>query len=182
MIQEILNDLGTFILEYNKYFGESFTDVSLSPYTYYIMSGEQPVFPADNLGNYFYLRTPNYTKFDYGKQNIQMEGVNGIGLNIPLTLVACVRSANPDTLLENLITTLSQINFTQDALPYDIKFIQCTSQKEIVIMQELSKMPVETIKSAIMAVDKDYAIASITFTISSPYQFQKISCIKSPTV
>ena len=174
MIQEQLNTLQAFILQYNKYFTESFSDVSLSPYTGYIMSGETPVFPNDTLGNYFYLRVPNLTQFSYDKQDMQQEGINPIGLKMPIVLVACVRSAKPDILLENLITTVSQY------LPDNIKFVSCTSQKEIVIMQEMAKMPVEEIKDAIKKVDMDYAIASVSFIISSPYKIKHLSCIKSP--
>lgn len=176
MIQNILIQLQQYILLYNKYFSDSYVDVSMQALTGYIMSGQLPVFPNDTLGNYFYIRTPNYTKFSYDKTNIQQEGINPIGIEIPCVLIACVRSADPNILLENLITTISAY------LPDNIKLINCTTQQDIVIAQEMAKMPVSEQTATMAKVDLDYAMVSISFVITSPYRIKHLNCIKSPTI
>lgn len=174
MIKASIQALEKFILANNKYFTTSFSDVSQSPYNGFIMSGEDPVFPNDTLGNYFYLRVPNYLQFDDSMQFLHAEGDVRVGLKMPMVLVACVREADDVALLENLITTLRQY------MPDYIKFVNCTFQKEIVITQELARIPKEDIQEAIKKVDMDYAIVSITFLFTFPYLFQELNCIQTP--
>lgn len=176
MIQQVLNDLEEYVLKYNAYFTDSYADVSNSPFTGYLMSGENVIFPNDTLGNYFYIRIPNFTKFNYSELFRISEGINPIGVEIQCTLVACVRSANPETLLENLITTI------QHYQPDYVKFQNCTTQRDIICAVELSKIPKDEIKNAIGKLDKDYTIVSISFILMAPYTIQKLSCIKSPIV
>lgn len=173
MILDALKRLEDYIMEYNKYFVESFYKVSMDPKGY-IMFGDSPVFPADEFGNYFYLRIPNNYQFDYDKQYILHEGDSNIGIKIPVILIACVHGGDPDVLLENLITTLQQYQ------PDDIKFTSATSQKEIVIAQELAKIKKENLEAAQQKIDPDYALASISFTFTTPYEFKNLNCIKAP--
>lgn len=173
MITDALKNLEGFILRYNKYFVASFYKVSMNPKGF-IMAGDEPVFPADELGNYFYLRIPNTFQFDYDKQYTIVEGASNIGIKIPVVLVACVHEGSGETLLENLITTLQQYN------PDDIKFTSATSQKEIVISQELAKIKKENMEAAQQKIDSDYALASISFVFTTPYQFKELNCILAP--
>jgi len=173
MTTDALKKLKEFILQYNQYFVDAFHNVSMNPKGF-IMCGDVPVFPDDGLGNYFYLRVPNAVQFDYSKEYIVAEGINPIGIKIPLVLVACVVNAKPERLLENLITTLQQY------LPEDIKFLSATDQKEIVIGQELAKCAKADIEAARQKVDPSYSIVSISFTFTVPYQVKELNCIQSP--
>lgn len=174
MIREALNKLEQFIRKYNPYFDGSFSDVRQDMITGFVMSGETPVFPDDTLGNYFYLRIPANMNFDYSKEYIIAEGVNPIGIKVPVVLVACIKRGSAHTLLENLLTTIQQY------LPDDIKFTSATHLKEIVIAAELAKIPKENIESALDKVSEDYSIVSVSFVFTIPYQLRELNCIKTP--
>ena len=173
MILDALKKLEEFILKYNTYFTEGFYKVSIDPKGF-IMFGDTPVFPGDQFGDYFYLRIPNNYQFDYDKQYTLHEGDSNIGIKIPVVLVACVHDGDGDVLLENLITTLQQYQ------PDDIKFTSATSQKEIIIAQELAKIKKENIEAAQQKIDPTYAMASVSFVFTTPYQFKQLKCITAP--
>lgn len=172
MFKRSLENIGEFILKYNTYFDNVFTDVVQDETTGIIHNGEA-IFPNDTLGNYAYLRLPKNIRFDYSSAYAIAEGITTPGLLTDVILVACVRDADSDVLLNNLLNTISACNQT-------IRLTNAIWQPEVVITQELALIPKENIGAALQKLDMNYTIVGIGFTVTNNYSLLDLSCITNP--
>lgn len=166
----MFNQLLPYILEANPYFDNGFDDVYQDETTG-IVHNSQPIFPNDTLGNYFYLRLPNNIRFDSSNIYQLEECANTPAKVYDAILVACVADSNPNTLLNNLLSTLAKFG--------DIGFGSASVQSEVVIRQELQKMSKESIDKALQN-KPDISIVSIQFTYTETMQLN--NCIVNPCV
>jgi hypothetical protein len=175
MLLQQLKALRDFILQYNTYFTEGYYDVTLDPVIGYVHD-RMPVFPADNLGDYFYLRLPDNMTFSTAPQYNVTEDFNPAGPVMKTVLVASVRNGDPDILLNNLLTTIGRY---EDAF---IQLISASNQKAVIIVQELAKLKPDTVEEALKRADMSATLATITFNISNPFLEQELTCIKNPCI
>ncbi len=173
-LQQRLTKLKEFILKYNTYFEMGFEDVFLHENGY--VANDVPVFPADNLGSYFYLRLPNALQADYANRYSIADSALGIGVRYDIVLVACVNDSDCSLLLENLITTIGQY---QDE---DIKITKMLYNPDDVVTQELGKIGKENLEAALQRFPDNIGIASISFSFTTPFVLQSLNCIKNPCI
>lgn len=173
MLKSKLTALKDFILEHNTYLSKGYDNVYMDQKVGLIHDGE-PVFPADNLGDYFYLRLPERMTFDYNGLYKASDCGNEPGIAAQMILVACVRKASPDNLILNLASTLNKFKEAE------IKITGALFESEAVLLQELAKMKDENVFAALQKLDKDYTIVSIGFTITASFDFIKLNCIVNP--
>lgn len=170
MLNSLVENIKQTILETNEYFVNGYSKVIQNPDLGLVLDGEMPVFPADNLGNYFYLRLPNNVGFDNSTYNYIADNIKGTGLVAPVVLVAIVRDADPDKLIKNLVNTL------QGLCDEIITFTQAIYIREEVIRQELQFMNPEARDKALANVNQ--TIVSVSFTINEPFEYSR--CITNP--
>jgi len=174
MIQETLTSLKDFILQYNTYFRQGFDNVYLDETTGIVEAGK-PVFPNDTLGNYFYLRLPSVSTFDYNPVAAISDCSNTPLLVSDVTLVACVLDSDHDRLMANLMNTISSFNA-------NARFTQCRFRSEDVVLAELARMPAEKRTAALARIGK-HTIISVTFSLAVNFQLRsvkKADCILDP--
>jgi len=175
MLKQKLADLRDFIILKNPYFDKGFTDVVQDDETGVINDNNEPVFPNDIYGNYFYLRIPQKMQFVYDNVNNMGDNYLGIGVSSKIFLIAYMRSASPDTLIENLITTLGRYQ------EITTKLINATYQADTIILQEMSGVKEKgNVQKAIQNFSLDNALISIEFNASIQYTFQQLKCISNP--
>lgn len=169
MLKSTVDSIKDYIIQYNPYFKKGYSDVYLDEKTG-IIHNSKPIFPADNLGDYFYLRLPNKVQFDYAREFQISDCISGAGIRASVILVAVVKDADPDKLIQNLVNTLQTYQ--------NVNVNSAIYLTEDVIIQELAKTSEETIMAALQRMKS--TIVSLTFTILTPYQFKKLSCIENP--
>jgi len=173
MISDKLALLKDFILLHNPYFNQGFDDVILDDSTGYVFN-DQPVFPADNLGNYFYLRLPNNVTFDYDTIYKTSECASEPGIKSAVILVACMRDADRDKLFLNLLSTILAFKVAR------IKFISGSYQPDAIVSQELAKIDKSNIEAALQRLPEDYTLISITFSLGVNIFPLALNCIQNP--
>jgi hypothetical protein len=173
MIQSTLTGLKDYILSTNTYFGKGFDDVYMDETTGIVANGGA-IFPNDTLGDYFYLRLPNQSRFDYAAINRVTDCSNTPGVVSDITLVACVRKASADRLMTNLLNTISSYND-------DVRFVTCQYRSEDVVLRELGRLKKENIEAALQRLG-NHTIVSVNFSLSVSFQLRKVSsgCILDP--
>lgn len=171
MLRSNLARLKDFILQYNPYFNQGFDDVVMDETTG-IVHNNQPVFPADEYGDYFYLRHVS-TRFDTGSQYQVSECIKGFGLQANLVLVACMRDADPDKLQSNLFNTLS-------AYPVQIRLNDALFLSEQVLLKELARVKAENVAAALQRLDPGYTIVSIDFSLTELFNTTSLRCFETP--
>jgi hypothetical protein len=175
MLRQPLHNIKEFILSNNTYFNNGYDAVFQDATTGVINDNKQPIFPNDNLGNYFYLRLPQSVSFIENAYNRVTELDRAVALNMRIILVACMRGADPDILISNLVNTLQQFDETY------IKIDSFLMQSSDVVLQEMAKVtPKSNTIAALARLDEDYTIVSVQFTLTQRFQFQKLSCITNP--
>lgn len=174
MLKGKLDGLKEHILQYNPYFNNAFADVIQDDTTGIVHNGK-PIFPNDTLGDYFYLRLPSNVQFEYAPIYNISTSINGVGLRSNIVLVACMRNADPDKLLSNLVNTIQS---------YQTEYVRFTGaiyESDGVLLQELSKIKdKENIEAALQRLGNDYTLVSIIFQYTFPFTFQKPICITEP--
>lgn len=171
MLKAAVTNIKEFILEKNTYFNNGYSDVYQNEEVGLVLSGNNPVFPAD-LGNYFYLRLHTNVTFSNGGVNSIADSIKGVGLNVNIVLVAIVKEAKHDILLQNLVNTI------QAYCGEDISFNGATYNSDEVIRQELSFMTQDARDKAMANLPDNLAIVSLSFTYSAPFTFN--NCIYNP--
>lgn len=158
------------ILEYNTYFDQGYSDVYQDPVKG-IVHNDLPVFPSDSLGNYFYLRLPDSVRFTPSADSRINDCDTPLNMNAVVLLVACVKDADPDRLMSNLLITLQKTdNVTVTAGVFD---------SARVVLNELARVSEATQKTALARLD-DITIVSLSFSLDKIFQPQKLSCITNP--
>jgi len=137
-----------------------------------IKNDQELIFPADDLGNYFYLRLPNSLGADYGKQYQISDVAQGIGIRYDVVLVAVVNDADNSLLLENMLTTLMRYN------KEELKITKAIFQTDVIILQELKK---DLAPSALQRFSEgDTGICCVNFSFTIPFVAQQLTCIQNP--
>lgn len=179
MIKSHLIALKDFILSKNTYFDKAF-DFAEQNHNGIICAYDESgnaieIFPMDTFGNYFYLRLANKVGFDESAFYQVSECKKGAGLVANIFLVACMRKADNDKLVNNLVNTL--VNYQPDK----IKLISVEYHSEAVTAQELAKIPKEDLQAALQKLDMNYTIVCINFafSMSVPY-YKNLTCIEPP--
>lgn len=169
-----LKILKDYILTHNSYFSEGFDDVYLDTHGF-VSSDEQetPVFPADNLGDYFYLRYDGNPVLQNGPDAVMNECHTGVSMRINLVLVAVLQEGDVEQLFLNLLSTLKAYK------AQGIVFRNGIYRSEDVILQELSKLP-EKDREAALQRCPDGPMASIAFTLIITPESLALSCIQNP--
>lgn len=177
MIQKKLHDIKEFILKYNKYFDGGYSDVATDDRHGYVISHTQtPIFPADELGDYFYLRQATTFKFDYSNNARISDAYTSPATLATVFLIGFIHNDAPDQLLINLLNTLQQYNCNDG-----IKLISASYDYAAIIAQELKEMSKENIEAALQRFDNtDYTLVSINFTLTSNFGITKLNCIEKP--
>lgn len=175
MIQTSITALKDYILTWNTYFTNGYDDVYMDENTG-IVANDKPVFPNDKIGDYFYIRLPQQTRFDYTAASTINDCSNTPMLDAELTLIACMRNASADILMTNLVNTISSYN---DA----VRFISARYNSEDVVLQELSRMKKEKVDAALSRLG-NHTIISVTFRMLVNFKLRKVSadCILNPCV
>lgn len=173
MYQSNLDDLRDYILTANDYFDKGFSDVYQDEKTG-IIHNDEPVFPNDDFGAYFYLRLPKAVSFDYSDRYLISDCARGIGMKATVILVACVRGADSSVLMDNLLLTL------RNYVGVDMAIKAAIFNKIEVVMQELSKVKDNDLIAALQKVNEDYTMVSITFETTKILMPEKITCIVDP--
>lgn len=176
MLAQQLVKLKDFILAKNTYFAKGYSHVTVSEKTGKLYSGDTLVFPADNMGNYFYLRVDPKVQVLYTNDYIA-DNYLGITLSPMVTLVAYVKDGDADKLIFNLLSTIG--NYEEHT-----KIKSYTTVQENVIIEELSETDEETIMKALGAMKMTKsALVSLSFNLQFPQSLLNIDtpgCIVNP--
>lgn len=176
MIQGDLKHLRDFVIRYNPLFQRGYETAYQDEQTGIIHSDRMEIFPNDTLGNYFYFRLPKNYGFVEGSFFANDDCARGLGMATPIIMVACVRNADADKLLFNLINTISLFDTAS------VKINSAIGNSIAVIQQELSKIKKENLDAAKQRLDMDYTIVSITFTYTKSFEFTELHCLQNPLV
>lgn len=169
MIQSSLTALKDYILAQNTYLNKGFDNVYMDEKTGTVANADGEVFPNDTLGNYFYLRLPNQSRFDYTVASRISDCANTPNIVSEITLVACILKGSEDKLMSNILNTLSKYNA-------DVRFTTAMYRKEDVVSRELARLSKENILAALSRVKG--TVISVSFTMSTNFQLSK--CIVDP--
>lgn len=167
MLKAKYKDLKDYILEYNPYFKQGFDDVYISESG--IVANKKVVFPADNLGNYFYLRLPDNVSIVNSSEYKVSDCKVAMGLNIDTYLIASVKKADADKLLDNLVATLANFGAR-------VKSAIWSSEK--VVMQELAKVDQEVQLKALANINT--TLVSVRFDYNCTYITDALDCLPNP--
>lgn len=164
-------------MRYNPYLTKGFNHAWIDDETGQVFAayGKEmiAVFPNDQLGDYFYMRTPQRINFSEAKDYKMVECLRGTAVSGQVILVACVRDADSDQLVHNLANTLQSYSS-------DLMLNSAIFQSEFVMLQELAKMKEENISAALARIKPDMTFVSLTFTMRSEFQYTPLQCMTKP--
>lgn len=172
MIREIREKIKDAILVDNDYMFAGFANVSVNPMIGVVVDMDDmeiPVFPADTFGNFFYLRSDGDVKFGGSIGTGVSDDNSALGVSFGLVLVACVKDADEDSLLNNMLNTL--MDYQND---YWIEVASADVNKYNVVAKELSGMDRESKMKALSNIPKESTIISIKLNIRTI--FNKSNC------
>jgi hypothetical protein len=169
MLKGTLKNIADTIQEYNPYFDRYFYNATADEFG--VSDGENRIFPADTYGDYFYLRLPD----NVGLGNSNTAKINdctvAVSVSTRIVLVACVRKADEDKLIINLVSTLATLPVRMTGAIYN---------KEQVVMQELSKVPEKNVDKALSTLKADYTIVCIKFDYVYDFAPYRLNCLPNP--
>lgn len=174
MITAKLTQLKEKILQNQQYFAQGFVNVMQHPENGIISNKETIVFPADNLGDYFYFRVPKDIDLRLSPQDTITQCASGYITGAEIYLVACVSDADPEQLVVNLI------NLLRDKCGGELVLRSFSTNPEAILMRELSGIEKENIEAALQRLDPSHTIVSITFSITSVIPYIKPDCLPDP--
>lgn len=174
MLKTKLTAIKNYILEHNTYFAHGYDNAWLDEVNGGVSLGEKVLFPNDTLGSYFYLRLPNQVRFDYVVSSRIDDCSNTPNVTGDVVLVASVKKGNADTVITNLLNTISSYNGL-------VQFGSAVFQSEVVVQQELRGLSKESIRAALARIGNN-TIVSLTFRLSSEFRLRKVTanCIIDP--
>lgn len=161
-------------MQHNTYFAVGFSNVWLDETTGFVADDKSAVFPADNLGDYFYLRLPKSIDFVYSTNYSYSQCLGGIASRSQVVLVAVIKENNPDALLSNLVATLR--NYKEA----DLRLRSALYQPMYVIEQELRFISESEREQAYKRIPFGSAFVSITFDVTETILSDKLNCIEPP--
>lgn len=166
MQKEDFEKLKYFILDKNSCFDAGFANVYKDETNRIVCKPTENdlsvVFPADNIGNYFYLRNESSIKHEAKPdERLTDGGTQKLSFLDTTTvyLVAIVNHADPYILLQNLINTVMQYR------DLNVQPQISNWNRELVVIEELQKVKVEDLQ-AILKRLKDETIVKLTLTVS----------------
>jgi hypothetical protein len=131
------------------------------------------LFPADQRGDYFYLRPQGKAVYASSVETNLSDCVSGVMQTGTVRLVAIVDRADPHELIENLLHTLA--GYGNAALSGGAS----DWNREIVTIDELQGREEKDIRAALTRLGS-YTIVAVTFTLNTPIQHKGTGCRKSP--
>lgn len=178
MKQDDFEKLKDFILDKNPYLNAGFANAYKDDATQAIYMREnlelKPVFPADNYGNYFYLRNEESIRHEAQlEQRTTDNGAQRLTFldAITVQVVAIVKDADAYQLIENLVNT---------AMMYEGAYVQPLTtiwNREQIVATELKGMKADDVQSALQRL-RDETIVRITMNVSK--YFIPGNCIENP--
>lgn len=176
MLKAKIEELKDFILENNPYFSTGFSMVYMDNVRGWVANERDIVFPNDTLGNYFYIRLEDDMKFDRGNYYNVGDGLVNAGIRATLYLVAVMKGADADTLLNNIISTIQQSPCSVQGV---INFSGAIYESEAVIERELRKLPEADRRKALQ--NNKSTIVSVKFDMTTTFVPTKLNCIQNPS-
>lgn len=168
MLKNTIEHIKDKLIEETSFFTNGFSDVIQNPELGLVLKGDVPIFPSDTLGNYFYLRLPNNLTFTQGTGFAIADTITGIAVNAEIVLVACVKDADADVLIMDILNVLRAT--CNDP---NITFVSATYNSAEVVRRELEFMTTEMRNTALQNIPDDLTIVSITFTIQNDIDYNK---------
>lgn len=167
-----INALRDYILSKNTYFRNGYVNTIVLDGA--IVSDGEGIFPADNLGNYFYFRLASNIGFDYSNVLDIADNHLSVGMRYDITMVAFVRDADNDLLINNIVATLG--NYQQETL----RITKAIRESDFALLEEIKTWSAENRKAAMERIPEDASIVSVAFSITVPFVFQSPNCITNP--
>lgn len=178
MLKDDFELLKDFILEQNSYFNAGFANAFKDEVNgmVFAMDGKdrKPLLPADNMGNYFYLRNDTWARHEAKEtEKITDTGTQRLTFldTMSVQLVAVVNRADAYRLIENLRNT---------ALMYQqLNVVPVTSSwsREQVLATELARMRPEDVNATLQRL-KEETIVRLALAVSTTYI--PSTCIAQP--
>lgn len=148
--------LNAHILALNPYFAKGYDNAFLQGGVFCHKGKELiQIFPNDNKGNYFYIRSngnAEYTKIGDNPKTYQDKS--------KMSIICIVNNANPNTLISNIRNTL--LNFG------NIDVTGSEHDREILLISELKGLGKDKIQYALQRL-KNEVIIKVDFTIYSTF-------------
>lgn len=168
MLKDSIISLKDFILDNNSYFSSGYGPVFFND------KGILEVFPNDKLGDYFYIRHAAKATVDSTAAMKISDCATPMGVRSECFLIACVREADNDRLINNLVHTIqgSGRNAVVTGLTYE---------REAVVLQEMPKHPKEDREKALQNLS-NWTIVSVQFNLTVRVKPVKnlAECIENP--
>lgn len=178
MLQQDFEQLKDFILGRNTYFQKGYANAYKDDTTHavWVKQGKdmQCIIPADNQGNYFYLRNDAWVKHEVKEpERLTDTGTQRLTFldTMSVQLVAVVNNADAYQLIENLRNTAMMYPF-MSVMP-----VTSSWNREQVVATELAKMPVDDINAALQRL-KDETIVRLSLSVTKI--FIPANCITEP--
>lgn len=173
-----LKNIKDYILKWNSYFQNGYDNVYTTETGIVVSEGRniKVIFPSDSDGAYFYLRQVKNGVFDNGVPYKIANSIRGIGMQGQIVLVAYMKGADGDLLIQNLLNTIQSYQNTS------IKFLSYKINPYFVIQDELSGIEKSNIETAMRNFNNNDALVSFTFSLTTPVIFFEPNCIKAPCI
>lgn len=171
MLKNDLERLRDYILQYNTYFSNGYSD-AFQNHKGIVVDGKA-IFPNDTLGDYFYLRQDGSVKFREDRTVAISDCHVGMVARSSVVLVAAVKDASEDRLLSNLTNTLLAFNG-------DIVLTDALFNKEAVLLQEMRGADKEAVEAGLQRLQMSQTLVSVRFDLSKPLNTQKPNCNSNP--
>jgi len=140
--------------------------------------GRRVIFPADNLGDYIYLRTlqAGSLRDDFQKfaQHIGCKR-GGMVATSQVRLVAVINGADADALTHRVLNVLAMYD-TSAVLPTAMQW-----NRELVVASEMDEAQEQEVEAALRRLKKE-AIISIDFTLTASVRFTKLEQVCLPEI
>ncbi len=170
MIKETLEAVKDFILSANPYFQKGIAGVTINEAGKVVKN--EIVFPNDTFGDYFYVRQATKSTFETGSYDKITDCDNGQSLRTDIYIIACVKNADADKLISNLVLTMQKYP--------DVRPLAIIADSDGVIAQELSQAS-KVNKQAALARIGDYTIVSLQVNVATRVlPFKSLTCIENP--
>ncbi|RYD50659.1 MAG: hypothetical protein EOP52_13435 [Sphingobacteriales bacterium] len=162
MFSAELKEITSYVLGLLPVFQNGFPDVVIQEETGALIAntptGWMPVFPADDIGNYFYLRNDRTARSTAGFAISDCE--TPLRLTANVFLVAIVECANPEILLAHLLQVLSGID--------GVGVTDLNWNSDAIIAAELDEAEQEVIADALQRA-ADRVLVRVAFTLAKSH-------------
>lgn len=176
MFSTHITTLKDYILDKNRYFSAGYANAVRTKQGIYIEKSakdKKVVFPDDKSGDYFYIRLDTKAPFAESARFALTQAHNtGVMSQVKAHIIAIVKQADAETLVNNLISTIIEKN--REATFQDMNW-----SKEEITKDELSLLPEKDVDAALARI-KDATIVRVAFTYPVEVFYKKTNCITNP--